>query len=687
MANTKTLEAIVSIAGQLDPSLAKTLKSATKQCSGLQAAAKVTGVVAAAGFAAVTGAAVAATKELYNLGTQFEEARNTIRVGTGATGEALDELYSDMQAVYKAVPTTLGDASSAIADYNTRLGLTGKPLQDLSKQAIQVVDLLGEDLSATVEASSQAFQQWDISADDMAGQMDYIFKVSQSTGMGFNDLMTNIKSFGPQLQDLGFDFETSAALLGNVQKAGYDTSTVLSGMKKAVKNLAADGIDAQTGLADYYDQIMNAKDATEAITIATEVFGGAAGSTMAAAIRDGSLAVGDLVSSLMESDETIGIAAEDTYTFSDRMQMLKQNAQVALEPIASELVKIANDALPFVTEAMDEIIPIIQEFGQELLPIVRGILPFALDIAKKILPVVMQLVKKALPVVEKILIEIFGVLEDIMPIIMSVIEQVLPVLQQLFIALYPVIQQILSAVSPIIGLIAKLVAELLPPVISMIEALMPVVTLVANVISTVLGGAIQFLIPIIETVIELISGIVGGLAGALEAAVGIIKPPINAIISLVNGIIDKINGLKIEIPDWVPVLGGKTFGIEIPKIPMMAEGGFTDGITIAGEAGREAVISFDPAYRDKNLSYWAEAGRMLGVNDDFLSTLEDGYSNNYNNQDIVIKPVFNVNINAPMTEETQSNLLAQLKQNEEEFADMLLEILNRRNGGDTYAYG
>ena len=46
---------------------------------------------------------------------------------------------------------------------------------------------------------------------------------------------------------------------------------------------------------------------------------------------------------------------------------------------------------------------------------------------------------------------------------------------------------------------------------------------------------------------------------------------------------------------------------------MLAKGGFTDGVSIAGEEGMEAVISFDSAYRDKNIGIWEKAGRLLGV--------------------------------------------------------------------------
>jgi len=46
---------------------------------------------------------------------------------------------------------------------------------------------------------------------------------------------------------------------------------------------------------------------------------------------------------------------------------------------------------------------------------------------------------------------------------------------------------------------------------------------------------------------------------------------------------------------------------------MLARGGFTNGASIAGEAGTEAVISFQRAVRRENLATWAKAGELLGV--------------------------------------------------------------------------
>ena len=74
---------------------------------------------------------------------------------------------------------------------------------------------------------------------------------------------------------------------------------------------------------------------------------------------------------------------------------------------------------------------------------------------------------------------------------------------------------------------------------------------------------------------------------------GIAKAPINAVIALVNGAIGAINGISVDIPDWVPKFGGQKFGVNLPTIPQLADGGIATRSTLAniGEGGEpEAVI-------------------------------------------------------------------------------------------------
>ena len=124
MANGKTMQAVVNLAGSIDPSLGKAIEQAQKKISGLNVKALAVGA-AVGGIAVATGKAVVeAGKYMKDLGASFDDAADAIRIGTGATGDALDGLLDDFDAVYKSVPTTMEDASKAIADYNTRLGLS-----------------------------------------------------------------------------------------------------------------------------------------------------------------------------------------------------------------------------------------------------------------------------------------------------------------------------------------------------------------------------------------------------------------------------------------------------------------------------------------------------------------------------------------------------------------------------------
>lgn len=109
------------------------------------------------------------------------------------------------------------------------------------------------------------------------------------------------------------------------------------------------------------------------------------------------------------------------------------------------------------------------------------------------------------------------------------------------------------------------------------------------------------------------TSIIGSLKNAFSSIPDILKAPINGAIRVINGAISGINGIGFTIPDWVPGIGGKAFSVDVPTIPMLAKGGFTTGPSIAGEAGTEAVISFDPAYREQNIGYLAKAASMLGL--------------------------------------------------------------------------
>lgn len=669
----KELQAVVNLAGSIDPSLGKAIESAQKKISGLNVKALAVGA-AVGGIAVATGKAVVeAGKYLKDLGSQFDEAADAIRIGTGATGDALDGLLDDFDEVYKSVPTTMEDASKAIADYNTRLGLTGPQLQEISKQALQVSDMLGDDLGGVIEESSQAFQQWNIDAENMGGAMDYIFKVSQSTGMGFTDLMSNMQKFGPQLQEMGYSFETASALMGQLDKAGVNVEEVLGAMKKSVGALAKEGISASDGLAMYYEQIKNAGTAAEAASIASEIFGTKAGSTMAAAIRDGTLAVGDLTESLLENGETIAGAAEDTYDFAERLQIMKQGLEVALKPMANTVFDGLNKFMPVLQKLMEQIVPAISDAVEAAAPFVEEFLMGAANALEDVLPLISQLAADLLPILTQLM-------STLLPPLLSLVQTLLPPLMQIVGAILPPIASLLSTILP---MITQIVSAVLPVLVQIISALLPVITPLLEVALQIVNDVImpllpplmqivQALLPPLVSLLNLVMPILSPLLALLQpiaSVLGTIADVIAKIVSFGSGVISKIAGL----------FGGGGGG---GGVSGFATGGFTSGPSIAGEDPRyptEAVISFNPAYRSENLEYWAKAGQMLGAsNESDYELLSGGSSTSvvYDLSGLSFSP--QIKIEGDTDEDA---LIRKLRELEPEFIDFVLEALSRREGG------
>ncbi len=113
--------------------------------------------------------------------------------------------------------------------------------------------------------------------------------------------------------------------------------------------------------------------------------------------------------------------------------------------------------------------------------------------------------------------------------------------------------------------------------------------------SNVISPVVNFITGAINNVGRVIRDVFGGIGSfigsAFQAALNVVRGPINGIIGLVNSAIRGINSLSVTIPDWVPIVGGQTWGLSIPTIPMLAKGGVirSGGTVMVGERGPEIL--------------------------------------------------------------------------------------------------
>lgn len=181
----------------------------------------------------------------------------------------------------------------------------------------------------------------------------------------------------------------------------------------------------------------------------------------------------------------------------------------------------------------------------------------------------------------------------------------------------PIIQGIILYVQAWAAVFTWLWTAIIQPVFAALGAAF--IWVYENVIAPVaalIGGAIQLVGSTIQSVF---SGIADFVGSAFQAVLGVVRGPINALIDLINGIIDGLNSIAVDIPDWVPMVGGQTFGLNIPSIPKLAKGALIEaapggGLFNIGE-GRydEMVVPLSPENMDFMQGSGGGAGAVVNV--------------------------------------------------------------------------
>ena len=142
--------------------------------------------------------------------------------------------------------------------------------------------------------------------------------------------------------------------------------------------------------------------------------------------------------------------------------------------------------------------------------------------------------------------------------------------------------------------IATVVQTVIGTAVNSFKTLISVVSSVWERVKAIFSNIIDFVSNVFtgnwSAAWENVKNIFGNVFGAL---VDLAKLPINSLINLINKAFSSIGSISVDIPDWVPGVGGKTYGFEMPQIPALATGGIATAPTLAliGEGKEnEAVL-------------------------------------------------------------------------------------------------
>lgn len=139
----------------------------------------------------------------------------------------------------------------------------------------------------------------------------------------------------------------------------------------------------------------------------------------------------------------------------------------------------------------------------------------------------------------------------------------------------------------------QLYNKFIKPIVSwLLEKLAPAWSFLSSTVIGIVGtivGTISDLVTgitkILTGIIKFITGIFTGdwkkawegvksiFTGIWDSLSGVVKGVLNVIIDVLNGFISGINKISFDVPDWVPIIGGKKWGFDIPKIKKFENGG------------------------------------------------------------------------------------------------------------------
>lgn len=315
------------------------------------ASAVATGIIAATGVGAIALAVGAVTKNLYDLGAEWDSVFDNIQIKTGATGPQLEALKNSTKNIAGSVPEDIGKIGDVVAQTSRSLHLTGTELDSVSESIANLGRLTGEDIN--VRKLGESFRMFGIDSTQMIPQLDSLLQASQTTGIGINELVTSAVNGGYQLKEFGFNFGQATSLITSLQEIGVDADSVMAPLTKALKNIAKEGGNPAQVLRQTIDQVKQlislGKD-DEAMTKVNDLFGGKGGLKIFEAIKNNALDVDTLNKSLGNTKTSITQLAADTDDFPQHWKNFTNALKSDLEPVSKAIFDTLDGGLVKLTD-------------------------------------------------------------------------------------------------------------------------------------------------------------------------------------------------------------------------------------------------------------------------------------------------------------------------------------------------
>ena len=481
-----------------------------------------------------------------------------------------------------------------------------------------------------------------ISSDKYGEVLDQLTVAAQASGISIDKLTENITKYGAPMRALGLDTKESISIFAAWEKAGVNTEIAFSGMKTAIGTWGKEGKNATEEFKKTLQEIGKCPDIASATTKAIEVFGRKAGPDLADAIQGGRFEYQDYIDLLKNSKGSVTNTYNQIADGTEEVTKATNNAKIALSEIGSTIITMVAPYLKQISEKVKELSKWFSGLSDETkktIVTVGGIVA----VVGPMLSVIGRLstglgtaingfsALKNSTILANTATKLFTMAQTALNFVLNLNPITLVItglvaLGATFAVLYTKcdtfregVQKVWSKIKETFSSFSNYLSQAFTTDWTERFGILgePINMFFQN-IKNYWEGTKQAFNGIIEFVKGVFSGdwsrawegvknIFGGIMNGLSST---LKAPLNAVIALINSAIGGLNKIKVNIPSWVPKIGGEHFGINIPKMNYLYEGGIIstptllNANTVVGDKFKgignqaEAVIPLTSMYKE-----------------------------------------------------------------------------------------
>lgn len=273
MPSNGALDLTIRIMGKVDPSLAKSISSVTKQAGSIST---VIGNIGKAGLAMTGAVAVAAagvigstTKAAQTFEDQMSDVAKYVGGLTDEAGNINVEPYNEMADAILRLSTELPYSIENLTRMAAAMGESGKSAEEIMGGLLRDTAMVGVALDISGDQAGDWATKWEEALSmphdkimDLFDQINYLAANSATTAVEIGEVVNRVASLG---QVTGMDPDATAALATGLLSMGMDSARAATSIKNIYTNLTM-GASATDRMTRAWDRLgMDAVEVAKAM--------------------------------------------------------------------------------------------------------------------------------------------------------------------------------------------------------------------------------------------------------------------------------------------------------------------------------------------------------------------------------------------------------------------------------------